>query len=277
MFSWRTLKKLIQSYIPKHERRGQANSSALNNVFDLGHDNNDQSERSKGTRRYILWKARKSLKIVIPSPTNTAVVPFESNVFEEHAKENSAAIQFCIGNHRKIPSIMCSEFNNALFAEGFCVYNTTRILESVFQCAAQGKDLQGNQLLHGKLIPLINKDGYDMKRVCMYIDRDWKGICILMVLKETHRLYGNYKNAIMGLVTHSTCMEAAFLLGNAMNCLETEHPRVIRSTLYRYSTISNSYEEMTEPYDNKKKKEGIIKVILNKRGFILMPILSGAI
>jgi len=272
MFLCRSLGKLIQSYIAKHERGRQANSSAPNNVFDPGHDDNDQAETSQVSRRYILWKVRKSLKIVIPSPTNTAVVPFNSNVFEEHAKENSAAIQFCIGNHQKIPSNLCTEFNDALFAEGFRVDNTTRILESVFQCAAQGKDLQGNQLLHGKLIPLINKDGYDMKRVCMYIDRDWKGICILMVLKETHRLYGNYKNAIMGIVTHSTCMEAAFLLGNAMKCLETERPRVIRSTLYRFSPISNSYNEMVEPYDNKKKKEGRIKLLLNKRGFILIPI-----
>lgn len=279
MLSCDCLKRLLSTYFAPRHAPGRMPNHPNDILPNRGtvHVHDHHPETSQGSGRLVLWKERKGLKEVkIPCSLSNAlaVLPFSNHVFEEHTKEVTAAIQFCIGNPRKIPFTLDTEFNAALLAEGFRVDDATCILESVFKCAAQGKDLRGNQLQYDKLIPLTEKQGndisfYGMKKVYLYIDKDWKGVCILMILKETHRLYSNYKNCIMGIVTHGTTMEGAFLLANALKVMDEpeERAKAIRCVVYRFDPHSNSYER-----EKKKLTEEGIKKVLGNRGFIMTPI-----
>lgn len=208
----------------------------------------DSIPETQQSNKRILWKKRKSLNVIIPHPSSYLgdATPFSNLVFEEFAVEVTAAIQFCIGSTRKIPATLDKRFNAALRAEGGRVLQETvrDILDSVYKCAFSGKDLKGNLLVYEELIPFMVGDAWLMDSVFLYIEREWKGTCVLMILKQNHRLYRNYHNAIVGVVVHNEAIGSAKLLGDALDALRgVIQTQAVRGILYQFHKKSNSYLE----------------------------------
>ena len=255
------IKKVLHLFyipVPLNESYGmETNSIAPTSVESSSHASVSMHDHlsKKCSPKRILWKERKSLKIKIPSTNPWHVVtPFVNNVFDEFTQEVTAAIQFCIGNPQKFPDLLDYAFNETLLAEGgFHVDDMMLILKSIYKCTAKGKDFLGNQLQYNQLIHLIPKDEHNefhgMEAVYFYIDNSWKGLCLLMVLKKNYRLYRNYKNAYIGLVTHSNSNDAAFLLAKTLGCLKSKDhmsPQIIRASIYQFKSNTNNYVEIIE-------------------------------
>jgi hypothetical protein len=202
----------------------------------------------------LSWKERKSLSnlSIPPAYYTEKIVPFSNRVYMESATEHTAAIQFCIGNSSKIPSTLDKEFNAALRAEGYDLNNLKEILRNVYNCAALGRDTCGKRMAYETITPLIHASSkndahfYGMKRVNLFVEKDWKGTCMLMVIKRTHRLFRNRNNCIMGFVVHTERYEAAALLQRALHSLLRTKKMKIRGLLYRYSVKSNCYLDVTK-------------------------------
>jgi hypothetical protein len=204
----------------------------------------------KAGPKHLLWKVRKGLRVEIPYSNHPRVQPFRNLAFLELEQEDTAAIQFCVGNIRKFPSEMDREMTSALQAEGFC--SLERLLAAVFHCVSLGKDTQGNKLFAEVPTPMRQEDGgldfYGMETVHLYVEEEWRGLCLLMTLRESHRLYGNRRNALMGIVVHGKGREgeAAALLCRALAKTHAS-TRKIRGVLYTFHTGNGTYKRVERP------------------------------
>lgn len=225
-------------------------------------------------KRLHAWKTWKKLKNIAIPPLDKFLgeaVPFVNHVFDEFTQDLTAAVQFCIGNSQKIPFTMDQQLKQTLRAEGRSMDETVQfILHSIHNCATRGEDLRGNKLLCEELIPMNDYFAIDsMENVFLYIERRWRGLCLLMILKPRYRLYRNIKNAIIGLVVHNRHAGSAKLLAEALTSLNTRVME-IRSLLYKYNCNSNSYVELK----GDKTGMNIIRQKLKEQGYNVVPILK---
>jgi hypothetical protein len=207
-------------------------------------------DEKKTGPKHLLWKERKGLSVEIPCSKHPWVQPFRNLTFHELEEEETAAIQFCVGNIRNFPSEMDREFTLALQAEGFC--SMEHLLAAVFRCVSLGKDAQGNKLFAEVPMPMRHEDAgldfYGMETVHLYVEEEWRGLCLLMTLRECHRLYGNRRNALMGIVVHGKGREeeAGALLCRALAKTRSS-TRKVRGVLYTFHAGSGKYKKVERP------------------------------
>ena len=265
---WNCLQRVLKAFAQQSHACGEERMDAYSRVI-LSHPvqlptspvyqvGKDKARLSKT----LAWKERKGLTVYIPPChySQEKILPFVNKAFDEFATEHTAAIQFCIGNSSKIPSTLDKEFNAALRAEGYDLNNLHSILKNVYHCAVIGRDTCGKKMAYETVTPMMHKacDGpfldeenssyFGMKEVSLFVERGWRGTCMLMVLKRTHRLFRNKNNCIMGFVVHTDSQAAAALLRRALKSFiqRKGHRKMrIRGLLYLYNYKSNCYTDVT--------------------------------